>query len=313
MSTIIACDIGGTNCRLGLFQSGPADLELLDSLWLNTADIPDGRELFAVLERQYALREASALVISLAGPVEGDARGRLSNGQLVLDLDEHRESCGRLCLINDFMAQAWAVGTPMGESARRIAGPDALPAATRAVLGAGTGLGYAIICATGAGWLPMPSENGHAGFPFAGREENEFHAFLCARLGIPCASGENVLCGRGLALLHEFLTGQSLAPAEVGRRFLHCQSGTLQWYARFYGRVCRNWMLASLCLGGLWIAGGIAAQNPDCLTDPAFLRELYGLEKWRDLLRGIPLRLMEDKNSGLWGAARFGRQILAEA
>ncbi len=121
---------------------------------------------------------------------------------------------------------------------------------------------------------------------------------------------ELVLGGRATALVHAFLTGESLAPPEVGRRALHGNSETLHWYARFYGRACRNWVLSSLCRGGLWIAGGIAAANPLCVTHKAFAEAYLAPGKVQAVVTQTPVYLMTNSMSGLWGAARLGSQAL---
>lgn len=131
--------------------------------------------------------------------------------------------------------------------------------AARAVLGAGTGLGAALLVWTGRRWLPVPSEAGHAAFPFSGRPEHDFERFLQRDLGQSWISAEDVLSGQGLSQLHFFLSGEYLFPPVVGARALQSETTTLQWYARFLARFCRNWMYAALSLGGLWVCGGIAA------------------------------------------------------
>ncbi|MDR1659964.1 MAG: glucokinase, partial [Desulfovibrio sp.] len=124
--------------------------------------------------------------------------------------------------------------------------------------------------------------------------------------GLPCVVGDVTLTGRGLALLHRYLTGENLSPREVSRRALRDDTPTLRWYARLYGRFCRNVVLTTLCTGGLWIAGGIAADNPLVVTGEGFAEEFFALPGFEPLLRSVPVSLMDDKNSGLWGAAYAG-------
>lgn len=110
--------------------------------------------------------------------------------------------------------------------------------------------------------------------PFSGRPEHDFERFLQRDLGQSWISAEDVLSGQGLSQLHFFLSGEYLFPPVVGARALQSETTTLQWYARFLARFCRNWMYAALSLGGLWVCGGIAADNPLCLTCAQFGEEL---------------------------------------
>ena len=326
---ILTADIGGTNCRLGRFALTPeGELVKERSVWLESPGIATTEHLIAALERELELHPAAAdaTVLAIGGPVHDGLTGRLTNGSLEVDLRPLAARGGApVRVINDFVAQACACLTDLGEGARRLwpcadaskdrPAPDRGP---RAVIGAGTGLGVAVLYPLGMavpgaeGWLVAPSEGGHAAFPFVGDEENAFHDFLRKALGVDAARGDDVLSGRGLAVLHEFLTGERLSPGEVGRRALSSATRTLCWYARFYGRACRNLMLSTLCTGGLWIAGGIAAHNPLCIGCAEFCDELRAAPGFSGWLGEIPVRLLEDVESGLWGAAQYGRMLLAQ-
>lgn len=322
---ILAADIGGTNCRLARFALGPdGRLVREHSVWLQSPDLATTEHLLAALERELALHpaRADATVLAIAGPVRDGLSGGLTNGSLKVDLRPlAAQGKGACRVINDFVAQACACLTEIGDRARLLwpTTPAPSPAcAPRAVIGAGTGLGVAVLypldmAGPGAGgWLVAPSEGGHMAFPFVGEEETAFHGFLCRALGLGYAEGDDVLSGRGLALLHEFLTGERLAPGQVGRKALSAPTPTLSWYARFYGRACRNLMLSALSTGGLWIAGGIAARNPLCVSSPEFFAELSAEPSFGHWLREIPVRLLEDAESGLWGAAQYGRMLLGQ-
>lgn len=320
MPAIIAADIGGTNCRFGWFTYDNNQLRLDKVVWIGTELVADMDAFLTACEKELEreIRAADAFVAAIAGPVRDNMQGRLSNASLLVDLNPLKKRCPALpmMLINDFTAQAQAVLSPIGVKAKIIAGPEnSPPYSTRAVIGAGTGLGQAAMLWNSPGgsagdWLVMPSENGHAAFPFVGREECEYQDFLRKRFNIPYAVGDIALTGRGLSALHFYLTGEELEPGEVGARALSSDTETLVWYSRFYGRACRNWVLATLCYGGLWIAGGIAARNPYCVLNKYFYEEFCRSPNWEELLRSIALRLLEDRDSGLWGAARIGARAL---
>jgi glucokinase len=118
-----------------------------------------------------------------------------------------------------------------------------------------------------------------------------------------------VVSGRGLRHVHWFLTGRDLAPEKITAQ-LTDQSETLAWAARFYGRVCRNFVLDVLARGGLYIAGGVAARTPALLTHDNFRNEFLDSATMADVLASIPVFLMDNQESGLWGAAWHGQQLL---
>ena len=316
---ILAADIGGTNARFGCFFVEDGQLRLERVSWMPSSGLRDTEAVLRTLQHRLDLELSpqDVLALALAGPVAAE-RGRLTNGSLQLDLAVARQRFGlRRCLLcNDFAAAALATLTPAGEDARLVAGDRLAEGAgpegraARAVLGAGTGLGAALLVWTGRRWLPVPSEAGHAAFPFSGRPEHDFERFLQRDLGQSWISAEDVLSGQGLSQLHFFLSGEYLFPPVVGARALQSETTTLQWYARFLARFCRNWMYAALSLGGLWVCGGIASRNPLCLSCDQLGEELKRANPLRALFAPVPVRLMENENSGLWGVARAGQNLV---
>ncbi len=213
-------------------------------------------------------------------------------------------------LINDFVAQAYACRSPVGKSATPILPGEIIADGTIGVLGAGTALGKASLAPVrGNGFLALPSEGGHAYFPFISSREFSFQEFYQEKSGQQHITGNLVVSGRGLRYLHWFLSGEELEPQEVTARFTP-ESETLAWAAKFYGRICRDYALEVLALGGLYIAGGVAARNPEILTHEDFRNEFLDSPTMGHLLANIPVFLIANQDSGLWGAAFYGQQLL---
>lgn len=122
MQRIFAVDIGGTNCRFARFSLDGGCLALERAVWITSAEITDTDMLLAALARELEspLESADALVLALAGPVSDNVRGRLTNGALEVDFTHIRERYGiaRALVINDFMAEAYACLTEIGEIGR---------------------------------------------------------------------------------------------------------------------------------------------------------------------------------------------------
>lgn len=312
MALVAVADIGGTNCRLAVFDTFPA-LSLKSQRIVPTSGVENADALWEMLQALCGSSLPQVMCIALAGPVV-DGIGRLTNGQLCLDQKKLTDLAGVPCILcNDFTAQAHACVTAVGQNAQPIIGEPkgTIIRASRGVIGAGTGLGMALLVAEPAAegwatprhWRALPSEGGHAAFPFVGEAEFAFARYVSGELKTAFVTAEQILCGQGLSRLHHFLTGERLTPPEVGRLALHKESETLEWYARFYGRACRSLLMTSLCCGGLWIAGGIAAANPLCVTHPAFANAYLAHGSGPDIAAQTPVFLMTDSRSGLWGAA----------
>ena len=65
-----------------------------------------------------------------------------------------------------------------------------------------------------------------------------------------------------------------------------------------------------VALGGLYIAGGLAVKLPALLEHPAFAREFRLADPTNRVLRAIPVSLITDQESGLWGAAAAALECL---
>ena len=87
MQRIFAADIGGTNCRFASFSLVEGRLNLERVVWIKSAGLLDTDMVLTALERELEtpLRAADALVLALAGPVQGGLRGKLTNGALRVD------------------------------------------------------------------------------------------------------------------------------------------------------------------------------------------------------------------------------------
>lgn len=342
MYVILAADIGATNCRFALFRAAPGErdvplLTLEREQWLAGADYPEFRHALALLRPSNnqphgysallaADRTVSIAVFAPAGPVEGDSC-RISNLPWLIRCQDITEvlGIGKVHLINDFAAQAYACLAPEQLDLALVLPGEPVPNAPVAVVGAGTGFGQALILNAPRydGALPpltvnakrarlrimrqavvLSSEGGHCDFPFSGREEQDFADFVRQHLGIERIIGDTIVSGSGLAHIIAYLTGKRLAPREASAHIADCPKA-LEWFARFYGRACRNYVLATLARGGLYITGGMAQRVP-VLTHPAFAEEFYNSVSQQSLLRNVPVWQIRKPQAGLWGAALYG-------
>ncbi len=316
MKNILTADIGGTNSRFAHFQiDRKGSLVLMETKWLATSEAESFPHLLELLRSSgaaFSADEADIAIIAVAGPVQHEVYSAPPYISWDIDLtsSENKKVFRQAYLINDFVAQAYACPSPVGESARVIFSGEAEAEGTIGVIGAGTALGKAILVPTsGHGFLALPSEGGHAYFPFISPRELAFQEFYQEKSGQKHITGNLVVSGRGLRYIHWFLSGEELEPQEVAARFTP-ESETLAWAAKFYGRICRDYALEVLALGGLYIAGGVAARNPEILSHANFRNEFLDSPTMGSLLAKIPVFLIDNQDSGLWGAAFYGRQIL---
>ena len=314
---ILAADIGGTSSRFASFRIDSGQPAAVDfACELSTNEFDSLTELLQAVEAEHdslSPDSAAAVVLAVPGPVEEEKRARLANVKWPVDLAPVQKRYGScpFFLINDFEAQAYGCLTRVVDTARCIKDGQRQKGGVLAVIGAGTGLGHCSLKPDSRGGLvAFPSEAAHAAFSFTDDRESEYRRFLTETAGTDAPTGDLVVSGRGLALLHRHLTGADLPPQEVARQITP-ESETTRWFARFYGRACRHYALTVLPLAGMYVSGGVAVKNPFLVDNDIFRAEFVRSDTKKELLTAIGLDLITDEGIGLWGAARYGTQRLS--
>lgn len=316
MTTILAADIGGTNSRFAHFIiDRTLTLKLISIKWLPTTNAESFLQLLTALNNSdftLSASKADIMVIAIAGAVEDDRRCVPPYISWNIDLAELTSGIAKQSfLINDFVAQAYGCISPSAKTARLIiAGEKSQTKGTIGVIGGGTALGMAtLVTRSNDDFFVLPSEGGHACFPFVSSPEQRFQRFYQKQSDQTEITGNMVISGNGLQHIHWFLTNRKLKPPEVTKCFTP-DSETLALIAKFYGRVCRDYALTALTMGGLYITGGIVAKNPEICTHKNFKTEFLNSTAMPHILNKIPVFVIENQNNGLWGAAFYGQQIL---
>lgn len=318
MRQILSADIGGTNSRFAQIVLEPGcSPRLVDLCSIPTASVASFGELMDRLrERRFSLlpAEADRFVLAVAGPVRDGVYCQLTNAVWNIDLTGAPAGVdpARTVLINDFVAQAFGCITDKARHAAVIVQQGVDRDGVIATVGAGTGLGHCALmpAADGSGrFVVIPSEGGHAPLGH-GLDEQELFAFVAGRTGVDVLYSEELVSGRGLSVVHEFLTGRRLHPSEVAAE-IGPHSPTTELFARLYGRVCQAYALYVLPRGGVNLCGGLAIKNPHLVTHPAFVHAFTQSADYAYLLREIPVRLVIGEDTGLLGAAVWAELALS--
>ncbi len=221
-------------------------------------------------------------------------------------------------VVNDFFAAA--SGIEMLEDADLVVlqRGEALHAAPRLVIGAGTGLGVAYLAWTGTDYGVIAGEAGHACFAPATLEQIDLWRFLHTDQG-PVAT-EQVVSGSGLARIHAYVAhtaGRSaasdaaasatLTPAAISATALGpgeplCLRA-LDLFIACYGNIAGNHALAVLARGGVYIAGGIAPKILPRLEEGGFAAAFNDKGDYSKVTRKIPISVVTNARLGILGCA----------
>lgn len=320
---ILAGDIGGTHVRLRIVaRRGGAAVVERDGRYAS-AGFPD---VDTVL-REFLGDEASSLdagCLAVAGPVETTATGQrvpVTNLPWVIDSGVLAQSLGlrRLRLINDFEAIGYGIDTLAPSAFLELQAGTATRRDARAVIGAGTGLGQAILIGEREDMRVLPTEGGHVDFGPASDLDVDLARWLIRHFGR--ATYERVLSGSGLKRLYDFLRETGVAPESEAMRIAVQQSdpaaaitqaarerqdplavAAIDRFVRIYGAQAGNLALATGATGGVYVAGGMAPKMLDFLADGRFMDAFRRKGKMSLLAASIPVRIITDPDVGLLGA-----------
>jgi glucokinase len=320
---ILAGDVGGTKCSLGLFAKNGPTLRSVFQRRLATRDysgfedlIGDFLERAAGPDKSERGQEIEAAGFGLAGVV---VDGSLHAGNLPWVLDgsalAQKLHLNKVVLLNDLTATALSLDRLGSNDFANLNQGTAEHKATKAVIAAGTGLGEAILFWDGKQYRVAPSEGGQA--DFAPRTVWEIQLLSYLNKQLPHVSCEEIISGRGFRRIHEFLNASLRHPSfdaaegEAAREIT--QQGlahscsvcveTLQLWTEAYGAEAGNMALRTLALGGVYVAGGIAPKILPKLRDGTFLRAFCGRSKFAEVLARAPISVVVNEDAPVWGAA----------
>ena len=316
----LAGDVGGTKTHLALYRPGHAARSPAVDGKLPSRD----HASLEALVREFlaaAGGKPERVVLGIAGPVVAN-RTETTNLPWNVDGAALGQALGGVpvTLLNDLTATAWGLGV-LAPDELEVIQPGVPARGNRGLVAAGTGLGEALLIPRGEGWTPAPSEGGHADFGPRDALEDELCVWLRERYGH--VSWERVLSGPGLADLYRFMsaTGRGEEPAAFARAFAAaadpaaevtegatsggCERArlTLERFASIYGAEAGNVALKFLAVAGVFIGGGIAPRLLPFLRAGRFREAFRAKGRLSPLLERIPVSVILDDRTALWGAA----------
>lgn len=326
---VLAGDVGGTKTVLSLYERITSGWREIATTTFTSAE-HGGLEVPARAFLDGSGGSVAAAAIGVAGPVV-DGVCRTTNLPWLIDARSLAVALGvsRVAVINDFEATARGLLElrPDQLVALQVGRRD--PAGHCAVLGAGTGLGEAILVPTGdGGSRVIATEGGHTDFAPRNEVEDGLLRFLRARHP-DHVSVERVVSGLGLAAIHEYVVAAGLARSAPGTLERMCDEDpgavighlgsrgedpacayTIGLFASLYGAEAGNLALKTLPTGGLFVAGGIAPKMIDVLRRGAFLEAFLAKGRMRPVLEQIPVSIVTDPRVGMYGAAALASRLV---
>ena len=318
---ILTGDIGGTNSRLAVATSIEGRLELSHERRYPSME---HHSLQDILEHYLAhLGEPmGGAALGLPGPV-ANGHCDVTNLPWVVDARTLEADTGisRIVLLNDLEAAAWGIDS-LSKEALFVLQPGASGSqGNRSVIAAGTGLGEAGMYWDGSRHHPFATEGGHASFAPRSDLEVDLLRWLEPRYGQ--VSWERLVSGPGLVHIFEFLSRHRgiAQPAGLQQAMKHGDPAAaiaqaannhesptcieaMELFCSLYGAEAGNQALKLMATGGVYVGGGIAPKILAWLQRPAFLEAFRDKGKMQGLMEKIPVSIILDDRTALYGPAR---------
>ena len=323
---LLAGDIGGTKTTLALYDAASWPGQVLrQRTYQNLAF-----ESFDALMGEFLGREhlgAGSCCLGVAGPIF-DNTVQMTNRNWSLSADALQRTFGftRVDLVNDLVATGLGAVTLPRTEIQPLNEGTARPMGAIAVLAPGTGLGEAFLLPHAGGYLPGPSEGGHAGFSPRNRLQIDLLEFMLRMHDH--VSVEQVCSGRALPdLLHFMATRYTVPPwlqeqlgtcadltpviiraaLDGGQHGQPCEIAvqTMRLFVDILAEEAANLALKTLSLGGLYLAGGLITRILPFL-EPGRFMSVFARGIYRQFLARIPIHIVLNPETALLGAALYG-------
>ncbi len=322
-ATYLVGDIGGTNSTFAFVEEKNRKISLLVLLQFQSRAITHFTAVVKqVLEhgqKKYHFYPAAACFAGAGVVSEKQDFCTITEFPWNIDAQDIRRKTAlpSVLIINDFIGVAYGVEMISKKNLILLKSGRARPGKPKVILGAGTGLGKAILIWNGRKYIPLASEGGHGDAAIQTPQECALAQFIQRKYNQERVSWGKLVSGRGLSSMYQFLK-TNYAPTKYSQKIKKsnydpalisawqqdraCRAA-FDLFLRFYARGAKNLALDLLAFGGVYIAGGIVAKNAALFQRKAFIDEFISHKRMKPLLQQIPIYALTDYNIGLYGAA----------
>ena len=324
---ILSGDIGGTKAR---FQFSKYEDGKLICIGMKRYASKDYHDILIFItkfmeEIGESITRIDAACFAVAGPI---LAGRVQLTNLPWGIDEAEVSKAlnikKVRLLNDFCASGYGIEALTHEQLYTLQFGKLQEHAPKAIIGAGTGLGVAVMHWVNKGYSVMSTEGGHVDFAPTDDIQMELLGYL--RKKYHRVSAERVLSGQGLVNIYRFVRDHPVLNEEENPDLRYeitvsdaaaaiykfatenkdpLAIRALTIFTQVYAAQVGNLALTVLPFGGLYIAGGIAPKILNQLKSDIFNERYFDKGRMSQLLTHVPLHVVLDSSVELKGAAMY--------
>lgn len=317
---VIVADVGGTWTRCCLLNmESRVETALLQRRYPN-ASSPGLCQVLEQFIGEADIQEAvQHLVVAVAGPVF-ERSCKMTNLPWLVDADELAMdlSISEVHLINDLYAAALGLRSLKPTDKRLLQDHRVTLCGPALLIGAGTGLGQAMLVDCPTSQQVFASEIGFAAF--APNSDFDINLLRYAWEHESFVNNETFLCADGLALIYRFLLESDGEPctfpvvaravtqrAEVGEPRAR---EAMRRFSAMLGSFSGNAVLSSLASSGVYLMGGLARAALEAPGKVDFLYAFNDKGAMSGYMQSVPVTVVTDDKIGLLGAIAWLRARL---
>lgn len=329
---LLAGDIGGTKTILQVLEYRDGALHPVVEKRYPSQEYDTFERILIQFYSEFGVerKDIVSACIGVAGPITQSKQrvtSRITNLPWKLDSVDLAEqfSSGNFELINDFQAIGYGIESLADDDIVVIQQADPVEKGTKAIIGAGTGLGQAFMVwdSGESAYKVHPSEAGHSSFSPVTGSEKQLLDYLSNKSEF--VSLEQVVSGPGITNIYHCLSQQKsnmpseillsandsvdMTPAIVKQALQNADPmavEALEIFVHAYGVAAGNLALTVGATGGVYVAGGIAPKLREKIEDGRFVAAFNAKSKMKSWLEAVPVYLILNEHTGLLGAANYG-------
>lgn len=359
---VIIGDIGGTNSRLSVIniniKNEEEKIEYMHIQTYKTFQYKNGledilKEYITYLKSHNCISKMA--VLGIPGAIINN-RVIISNAIPTLNGTSGLEMAKKLGIdhviyLNDFNINGYSL-----QSKNMTEGVDYIhlnpnihpePNQTKAMIGAGTGLGTGYLTKTPYSkyYSVYSGEGGQQDFAPCNKLQDNYKHFLIEKCNIIKPSCENACSGNALTRIYKFfseiLKDENINENDINKdlmnEVINCDTEekirlcndkimnyginnkcplcrrTIDFFIEIYGSIAGNLALINLPFGGIYLFGGISAALGHYMkTNDIFIKNLTNKAGLQKFLERIPIYVIINEQFGVAGAAEFTKQALEE-
>ena len=335
---VMGIDLGGTYTNIGVAGVGTDSVEMIASYEFETKSlnsiIPPINEVCSIIKKEYDII-IDSLCVGAAGIVDKQQSAvQLTNVSWDISRKEiiEKTSISLVYLINDFQLIGYGIQLLNHSNPDEICiitkGESRIQENTKAIIGAGSGLGKCLVFFNSKNKIntPLPSEGGHSDLPIYTEEEMKLVRFIKKQENISePITYEHLLSGKGIERIYHYLhstqdfqettytqaidiSNKKIALISKYKTIDKTCKNTFDMFIRIFARCAKNFALDALPYGGMYIAGGIARKNKEIYQTDAFINEFHNAYRRSNILSEIPIYLILDNEVSPKGACFVAMQ-----